>query len=357
MLVALRTHIRIDRRSNHGVRVAINRFGRTGRAAFRAAHELGAEIEWVAINDVAEPELLAQLLRHDTVYGRFAGSVDAVAGATIVDGVRIAIPSDTDPAKLPWSDLDVDVVIESTGRFRSREDAAKHLEAGARKVIISAPAKNPDVTVALGVNFEDAYDPAAHQIVSNASCTTNCLAPLAKVLHEGLGIRHGVMTTIHAYTGDQMLLDGPHKDYRRARAAACNLVPTTTGAATALGLVIPELAGKLQGYAVRVPVPTGSLVDLTIEVERPTTVDEVNELVARRADSGNLRGILAYSGEPLVSSDIVKSPYSSIFDSGLTKVVDGTQVKVVAWYDNEWGYSNRLVDLAQRVLVPVTVGV
>jgi glyceraldehyde 3-phosphate dehydrogenase len=338
------------------VRVAINGFGRTGRAAFRAAYEREADIEWVAINDLADPEMLAQLLRHDTVYGRFAGTVEAAAGAIIVDGVRIAVPSETDPAKLPWADLEVDVVIESTGHFRSREDAAKHLEAGARKVIISAPAKNPDVTVALGVNFDEVYDAEKHQIISNASCTTNCLAPLAKVLNEGLGIRHGVMTTVHAYTGDQMLLDGPHKDFRRARAAACNLVPTTTGAAKALGLVVPELDGKLQGYAVRVPVPTGSLVDLTIEVERPTSVEQVNEIVARRANVGNLEGILAYSNEPLVSSDIVKSTYSSIFDSGLTAVVDGTQVKVVAWYDNEWGYSNRLVDLAQLVLVPVTVG-
>ena len=335
------------------VRVAINGFGRTGRAAFRAAYEREADIEWVAINDLAEPAMLAQLLRHDTVYGPFAGSVAAVDGALVVDGVRIAVPAQTDPASLPWADLDVDVVIESTGRFRARADAAKHLEAGARKVIVSAPAKEPDVTVALGVNFDDVYDSDAHRIISNASCTTNCLAPVAKVLHEGLGIRHGLMTTVHAYTGDQMLLDGPHKDYRRARAAACNLVPTTTGAAKALGLVVPELAGKLQGYAVRVPVPTGSLVDLTIEVERPTSVEEVNEIVAGRADVGALEGILAYSEEPLVSSDIVKSPYSAIFDAGLTSVVDGTQVKVVAWYDNEWGYSNRLVELAQRVLVPV----
>ena len=335
------------------VRVAINGFGRTGRAAFRAAYEREADIEWVAINDLAEPAMLAQLLRHDTVYGPFAGSVAAVDGAIVVDGVRIAVPAQTDPTRLPWADLDVDVVIESTGRFRARADAAKHLEAGARKVIVSAPAKDPDVTVALGVNFDDVYDADAHRIISNASCTTNCLAPVAKVLHEGLGIRHGLMTTVHAYTGDQMLLDGPHKDYRRARAAACNLVPTTTGAAKALGLVVPELAGKLQGYAVRVPVPTGSLVDLTIEVERPTSVEQVNEIVARRADVGALEGILAYSEEPLVSSDIVKSPFSAIFDAGLTSVVDGTQVKVVAWYDNEWGYSNRLVELAQRVLVPV----
>ncbi len=339
------------------VRVAINGFGRTGRAAFRAAHERGAEIEWVAINDVADPAMLAQLLRHDTVYGPFAGTVELADRALVVDGHRIATPSGTDPARLPWAELGVDVVIESTGRFTARADAEKHLEAGARKVIVSAPAKSPDVTVALGVNFEQAYDPEKHRIISNASCTTNCLAPVAKVLHEAFGIRHGLMTTVHAYTGDQQLLDAPHKDYRRARAAACNLVPTTTGAAKALGLVVPELAGKLNGFAVRVPTPTGSLVDLTVEVERPTSVEEVNAVFADRADSGELRGILAYSEEPLVSSDIVRSPYSSIFDSGLTTVIDGTQVKVVAWYDNEWGYSNRLVDLALRVLVPAAVTV
>jgi glyceraldehyde 3-phosphate dehydrogenase len=338
------------------VRVAINGFGRTGRAAFRAAHEREADIEWVAINDLADPAMLAHLLKNDTVYGRFGGSVEVADGALVVDGVRIAVPGETDPAALPWGELGVDVVIESTGRFRTRADAAKHLEAGARKVVISAPAKEPDVTVALGVNFDDVYDAEVHHIISNASCTTNCLAPVAKVLHERLGIRHGLMTTVHAYTGDQQLLDGPHKDYRRARAAACNLVPTTTGAAKAVGLVVPELAGKLAGYAVRVPVPTGSLVDLTIEVERATTVEEVNEIVAARADRGALTGILRYSEEPLVSSDIVRSPFSSIFDSGLTTVVDGTQVKVISWYDNEWGYSNRLVDLVQRVLVPVPVG-
>ncbi len=337
------------------VRVAINGFGRTGRAMFRAAHEREAGIEWVAINDVADPEMLAQLLRHDTVYGPFPGAVEATEGALIVDGGRIAAPSIADPTALPWDELGVDVVIESTGRFRARADAKKHLEAGASKVIISAPAKDPDVTVALGVNFDEAYSAEAHQIISNASCTTNCLAPVAKVLHESLGIRHGLMTTIHAYTGDQRLLDAPHEDYRRARAAACNLVPTTTGAAKALGLVVPELAGRLHGYAVRVPVPTGSLVDLTLEVERPTTVEEVNSIVDARADQDELTGILAYSEEPLVSSDIVKSPYSAIFDGGLTAVIDGTQVKIVAWYDNEWGYSNRLVELAQRVLVPVAV--
>jgi len=336
-------------------RVAINGFGRTGRAAFRAAYERGSDIDWVAINDVADPAMLAQLLKHDTVYGPFPGEVAAEDDAVVVNGTRIPVPAETDPAWLPWAKLDVDVVIESTGRFRARSDAEKHLDAGARKVIVSAPAKDPDVTVVLGVNFDDVYDDAAHRVISNASCTTNCLAPVVKVLHEGFGIRHGLMTTVHAYTGDQRLLDAPHKDYRRARAAAWNLVPTTTGAAKAVGLVIPELDGKLHGYAVRVPVPTGSLVDLTVEVSRPTSVDEVNTFVAGRADSGPLEGILAYSEEPLVSSDIVKSPYSAIFDAGLTAVTDGTQVKVVAWYDNEWGYSNRLVDLATRVLVPATV--
>jgi glyceraldehyde 3-phosphate dehydrogenase len=338
------------------VRVAVNGFGRTGRAAFRAAHESGADIEWVAINDVAEPAMLAQLLKHDTVYGPFAGTVEVADGAIVVDGSRIVTPMQADPALLPWGDLGVDVVIESSGRFRDRADAGKHLEAGARKVIVSAPAKEPDVTVALGVNFET-YDPELDHIISNASCTTNCLAPVAKVLHEAIGIRHGVMTTVHAYTSDQQLLDGPHKDYRRARAAAANLVPTSTGAAKAIGLVVPALAGKLQGFAVRVPVPTGSLVDLTFETERKTSVEEVNGFVEQRADRGELEGILRYSEEPLVSSDIVRSPYSSIFDAPLTMVIDATLVKVVAWYDNEWGYSNRLVELAQRVLAPVPAAV
>jgi glyceraldehyde 3-phosphate dehydrogenase (phosphorylating) len=338
------------------VRAAINGFGRTGRAAFRAAIESDADIEWVAVNDVATPEMLAQLLKYDSVYGRFAGSVEAQADAIVVNGERVVTPRQADPAELPWNDLAVDVVIESTGRFRSRADAEKHLAAGAQKVIVSAPAKEPDVTVALGVNFET-YDPDRHHVISNASCTTNCLAPVAKVLHDALGIRHGLMTTVHAYTGDQQLLDGPHKDPRRARAAAVNLVPTSTGAAKAIGLVIPELEGKLHGFAVRVPVPTGSLVDLTVEVERPTSIDEINALFAEVADEGDFEGILRYSEEPLVSSDIVKSPYSATFDAPLTAVIDGTQVKVVAWYDNEWGYSNRLVELAQRVLSPVPIGV
>ncbi len=337
------------------VRVAVNGFGRIGRAALRAASETGAEIEWVAVNDVAEPELLAQLLRHDSVYGPFPGTVEAGDRSLIVDGVEIAALSEPDPARLPWAELGVDVVLEATGKFRKRPEAELHLTAGARKVLISAPATDPDVTVVLGVNFDEAYDPEHHAIVSNASCTTNCLAPVVKVLHEAFGIRHGVMTTVHAYTSDQRLLDAPHKDFRRARAAAANLVPTSTGAAKAIGLVMPELAGKLQGYAVRVPVPTGSLVDLTVELERPTDLEELNAAVRDRADAGALEGILRYSEEPLVSTDIVKSTYSSIYDAPLALVTGGTQVKVVAWYDNEWGYATRLVELAQRVLVPALV--
>jgi len=331
------------------VRVAINGFGRIGRTMFRAAREQGADIEWVAINDIVTPADVALLLRHDSVYGRFPGTVEALDGAIRVDDKEIPVFSETDPAALPWGELGVDVVIESTGAFRDRAGAAKHLAAGARKVIISAPGKDPDVTVVPGVNFDEAYDPERHDIISMASCTTNCLAPVAKVLHEAFGIRHGVMTTIHAYTGDQRLIDAPHKDPRRARSAAINLVPTSTGAAKAIGLVVPELAGRMQGFAVRVPVPTASMVDLTVEVESETTVEAVNAAV--RAAAGN--GILEYSEEPLVSSDIIGSPYSSVFDAGLTTVVDGTQVKVVSWYDNEWGYSARLAELAQRVLVPV----
>jgi glyceraldehyde 3-phosphate dehydrogenase len=334
-------------------RIGINGFGRTGRATFRAAHEQGAGLEWVGINDVMDIEMLAHLLRHDSVYGAFPGTVEVLDGAIRVDGTEIPVYSETDPARLPWGDVGADVVIESSGHFRDRAGAAKHLEAGARKVIISAPAKDPDVTVALGINFDHDYDPERHHIISNASCTTNCLAPVAKVLHEAFGIRHGVMTTIHAYTGDQRLLDAPHKDFRRARSAGVNLVPTSTGAAKAIGLVIPDLLGRLQGFAVRVPVPTASLVDLTVELEHETSAETVNHAMRAHADHGALAGILAYSEEPLVSTDIVKSPYSSIFDSGLTLVTGGTQVKVVAWYDNEWGYSSRLVDLAQRVLVPV----
>jgi glyceraldehyde 3-phosphate dehydrogenase len=335
------------------VRVGINGFGRTGRATFRAAHDSGAAIEWAGINDVMDIQMLAHLLRHDSVYGPFPGTVEVLDGALRVNGREIPVFAETDPAELPWGDVGAEVVIESSGHFRDRAGATKHLEAGALKVIISAPAKDPDVTVALGINFDDDYDPASHDIISNASCTTNCLAPVAKVLNDAFGIRHGVMTTVHAYTSDQQLLDAPHKDYRRARTAGINLVPTSTGAAKAIGLVIPDLVGRLQGFAVRVPVPTGSLVDLTVEVEHDTSAQAINLAMGERADQGALTGILAYSEDPLVSTDIVKSSYSSVFDSGLTLVTGGTQVKVVAWYDNEWGYSSRLVDLAQQVLVPV----
>jgi glyceraldehyde 3-phosphate dehydrogenase len=336
-------------------RVGINGFGRVGRCAFRSAFESGASIEWAAINDVADVATLAHLLRHDTVYGPFRGEIGVDGSALVVDGVRIPVFAETSPVAIPWADVSADVVLECTGKFRTRAEAAGHLAAGAEKVMISAPGKDVDATLVLGVNFET-YDPEAHTIVSNASCTTNCLAPVAKVLHEVLGIRHGVMTTIHAYTGDQRLVDLPHKDPRRARAAAANIVPTSTGAAKAIGLVIPELKGKLQGFAARIPVLTGSLVDLTVEVNRATSVDEVNSLFAEAA-SGELDGILSYSEEPLVSSDVIKSPFSSVFDSGLTIVTGGTQVKVIAWYDNEWGYSTRLVELAQQVLVPVALAV
>jgi glyceraldehyde 3-phosphate dehydrogenase len=339
------------------VKVAINGFGRIGRAFLRSAAERDADVEVVAVNDVADAATLAALLRRDSVYGAFPGTVEARDGALAVDGSEIRALAEAEPASLPWKELGVDVVVESTGRFRTRAAAAQHLDAGASKVIISAPAKGSepaDATVVLGVNFDEVYDPEAHHVITNASCTTNCLAPVAKVLHEAVGIRHGLMTTVHAYTADQNLLDGPHSDLRRARAGAINLVPTSTGAAKALGLVIPELEGRLHGYAVRVPLPTGSLVDLTVETERETSADEVNAAFRERADSGAMSGILAYNEEPLVATDIVGSPFSSIFDAPLTSVIDGTQVKVVAWYDNEWGYATRMVELAERVLAPVS---
>jgi glyceraldehyde 3-phosphate dehydrogenase len=340
-------------------RIAINGFGRIGRAVLRIAHEREADLEIVAVNDVTDAATLAYLLARDSVYGRFPGPVTVGDGVIDVAGHEVLALSGGDPADLPWADLGVDVVIEATGRFRTRADAQRHLDAGARKVILSAPAKGSepaDANVVLGVNFHEAYDPARHHIITNASCTTNCLAPVAKVLHETVGIRHGLMTTVHAYTADQRLLDAPHKDLRRARAAGVNLVPTSTGAAKALGLVIPELAGRLNGFAVRVPIPTGSLVDLTIEAERATSVEEVVTAFAARAAEGPLAGIMAYSEEPLVSSDIVGDPHSAVFDATMTTVVDGTQVKVVAWYDNEWGYANRLVELAELVLAGVPVG-
>jgi glyceraldehyde 3-phosphate dehydrogenase len=333
------------------VRVGINGFGRIGRNVFRAAHESDADIEIVGVNDITDAGTLAHLLKYDSVFGPFQGTVEVRDGALAIDGREVRVLAERDPAQLPWGDLGADVVIESTGLFTKRDDAAKHLDAGAQKVIISAPATEPDATVALGVNFDDVYDPENHHVISNASCTTNCLAPVAKVLHETVGIERGLMTTIHAYTADQRLQDAPHKDLRRARAAAINLVPASTGAAKAIGLVIPELQGKLHGMAVRAPVPTGSVVDLTVQVARETTVDEINDAFRSRADDGPLTGILQYTEDPIVSSDIVKSSYSSIFDSELTSVMDGTLVKVIAWYDNEWGYSNRCVELAQKVLV------
>jgi glyceraldehyde 3-phosphate dehydrogenase len=330
------------------VKAGINGFGRIGRNLFRAAKERGAEIDWVAVNDITDTQTLAHLLKYDSILGPYAGTVEATGNSLVVDGDELKVFAERDPAALPWGDLGADVVVESTGLFTDRENASKHLSAGAKKVIISAPAKEPDVTLALGVN-DDAYDKDAHQIISNASCTTNCLAPVAKVLHDSFGIEHGLMTTIHAYTADQRLQDMPHKDARRARAAALNLIPTSTGAAKAIGLVIPELAGKLNGVAVRAPIPTGSVVDLTVLVSKSTSVEEINGAMKAAAE-GSLEGILQYTEEPIVSTDIVKSPYSSIFDAELTAVLEGNFVKVFSWYDNEWGYSNRLIDLVGRVL-------
>jgi glyceraldehyde 3-phosphate dehydrogenase len=327
----------------------INGFGRIGRNVFRAAHAQGADIDWVGVNDITDTRTLAHLLKYDSVLGRFPGSVEPTETGISVDGKELRVFAERDPAALPWGDVGADVVVESTGLFTDRENASKHLEAGARKVVISAPAKGPDVTLALGVN-DEAYDRDSHHVVSNASCTTNCLAPVAKVLNDAFGIESGVMTTIHAYTADQRLQDLPHKDLRRARAAAINLVPTSTGAAKAIGLVIPELEGRLNGIAVRAPLPTGSVVDLVCRLGREASEEEINAAFRERADTGPLEGILQYSDEPLVSSDIVQSPYSAIFDSELTMVVEGGLVKVVAWYDNEWGYSTRVVDLIGRLL-------
>ncbi len=331
------------------VKVAINGFGRIGRNLYRAAYEAGSELEFAAVNDITDPATLAHLLRYDSMYGRFGGEVEVGDGAIVVDGAEIKVLSERDPRDLPWSELGVEVVIESTGLFTKREAAAKHLEAGAKKVLISAPATDPDVTVALGVNFDSDYDPARHHIISNASCTTNCLAPVAKVLHEAVGIERGLMTTIHAYTADQRLQDMPHKDLRRARAAAINLIPTTTGAAKAVGLVLPELDGRLNGIAVRAPVATGSVVDLTFEAGRETSAEAINAAM-REAAAGPLAGILSYTEDPIVSTDIVRDPHSSIFDAEQTAVIGGTLVKVFSWYDNEWGYSNRCVELAAKVL-------
>jgi glyceraldehyde 3-phosphate dehydrogenase len=330
------------------VQAGINGFGRIGRNLFRAAHAAGADIDWVGVNDLFDTKTLALLLKYDSILGPFPGTVEHTDHALIVDGKELKVFAEKDPAALPWGDVGADVVIESTGIFTDREGASKHLAGGAKKVIISAPATDPDVTLVLGVN-DDAYDPENHNIISNASCTTNCLAPVAKALHDAIGIEHGVMTTIHAYTQDQRLQDAPHKDPRRARAAALNLIPTSTGAAKAIGLVIPELKGKLNGISVRAPVPTGSLVDLVFTASKDTSVDEVNDAV-RAAAEGSMERYLQYTEDPIVSTDVVTSPYSSIFDSQMTMVVESRLVKVFSWYDNEWGYSNRLVDLTQRVL-------
>jgi glyceraldehyde 3-phosphate dehydrogenase len=331
------------------VKVGINGFGRIGRNFFRAAFERGIDLEFVAVNDITDAHTLAHLLKYDSTLGPFPGTVEAGDASIKVNGTDVKVLAERDPAKLPWKELGAEVVVESTGLFVDRENASKHLEAGADKVIISAPAKDPDVTVALGVNFEEAYDAAEHRIISNASCTTNCLAPVAKILNDGVGIKHGLMTTVHAYTADQRLQDMPHKDLRRARAAAINLIPTSTGAAKALGLVVPELEGRMNGISVRAPVPTCSVVDLVCEMERATSVEEVNELFSSQCDKGRYEGIIQYTSDAIVSSDVNKSPYSSVFDSQLTMITDKTLLKVVAWYDNEWGYSCRLTELAEKV--------
>src|SRR5215204_7590569 len=330
------------------LRIGINGFGRIGRNFFRAARSRDADLEVVAVNDIGDAKTMAHLLKHDSVLGALDAEVEASDGAIGVDGKELKLLTQRDPADLPWGDLGVQVVIESTGLFTKREDAQKHLDAGAEKVVISAPATDPDVTIVLGVN-DDAYDKEQHRIISNASCTTNCVAPLAKVLNDAWGIESGFMTTIHAYTNDQQILDLPHKDLRRARAAAINLIPTSTGAARAIGLVIPELKGKVDGVSVRAPVPIGSLVDLVVRLGSEVDGDEVNARFAELADKGPLEGILRYSDEPLVSSDIVGSSFSSIFDSDMT-MANGNMVKVFSWYDNEWGFSCRMVDLVHRLL-------
>ncbi len=329
------------------VRGGINGFGRIGRNFFRSVRKRGADVEVVAVNDLGDAKTMAHLLKYDSVLGPLGAEVEAGEGSITVDGAELKLLNERDPAALPWGDLGVDVVLESTGLFTKREQAQLHLDAGAPRVLISAPATDPDVTLVLGVN-DGAYDPAQHTIVSNASCTTNCVAPLAKVLHDTWGIESGFMTTIHAYTNDQQILDLPHKDLRRARAAAINLIPTSTGAAKAIGVVIPELEGKVDGVSVRAPVPIGSLTDFVVQLGAEVTADEVNARFRELADTGPLAGILQYSDEPLVSSDVVGSSYSCIFDSDLT-MAHGRAVKVFGWYDNEWGYSCRLVDLVQRL--------
>jgi glyceraldehyde 3-phosphate dehydrogenase len=329
------------------VNVAINGFGRIGRSFFRAALASGQDVNIVAVNDLTDPKALAHLLKYDSVGGRLSQDVAVDGDNLVVGGKKIQVLAERNPADLPWGALGVDIVIESTGFFTDAAKAKAHLDAGAKKVIISAPASGEDVTVVMGVNHGD-YDPANHHIISNASCTTNCLAPMAKVLHDAYGIEKGLMTTVHAYTADQNLQDGPHSDLRRARAAGLNIVPTSTGAAKAIGLVLPELKGKLDGFALRVPVPTGSITDLTVDLQKPATLEEIQDLYRKASDSGDLKGVLRYTDEPIVSSDIVGDSYSSIVDGGLIRVIDN-QVKISSWYDNEWGYSNRLVDLTSYV--------
>ncbi len=328
-------------------RVGINGFGRIGRNFFRAAKEQGADIDFVGVNDLTDAATLAHLLKYDSILGRYPGKVGHLESAISVDGDELKIFAERDPGSIPWGDLGADIVIESTGFFADRS-AEAHLKAGAKKVVISAPAKDPDVTLVLGVN-EDSYDAAKHDLISMASCTTNCLAPVVSILHEVFGIESGFMTTTHAYTGDQKLHDAPHSDLRRARAAALSIIPTSTGAAKAIGLVVPELKGKLDGFAMRIPVATGSVVDLVCTLSREASRDEINAAIKTRADQGRLKGVLEYTEDPIVSADIVGSPYSSIFDSKLT-MVHGRTAKVVSWYDNEWGFSNRLVDLVTKVL-------
>ena len=328
------------------VRIAINGFGRIGRNLFRAVREQGVDVEVVAVNDLTDPASLAHLLKYDSVHRRFPGEVRVEGGDLVVDGRTVRVLSERDPAALPWGDLGVDVVVESTGFFTERDGAAKHLTAGARKVIISAPAKNEDITIVMGAN-EGEYDPAAHHVISNASCTTNSVVPMAKVLHEAFGIAQGLMTTVHAYTGDQRIHDAPHSDLRRARAAAVSIVPTTTGAARAAALALPEMKGRLDGMALRVPIPDGSVTDLSLVLERDVTADEVNAAM-RAAAEGPLRGVLEYCEDPIVSIDIVGNPHSCVFDS-LATMASGRLVKVLGWYDNEWGYSCRLAELTALV--------
>ncbi|QXM05688.1 type I glyceraldehyde-3-phosphate dehydrogenase [Crassaminicella indica] len=331
------------------VKVAINGFGRIGRNAFKVAMEkTDANFEIVAINDLTDPATLAHLLKYDSCFGKFNGTVEVKEGAIVVNGKEIKIYAERDPENLPWKELGVEIVIESTGIFRDKEKAEKHIKAGAKKVIISAPAKNEDITIVLGVN-EEKYDPKNHHVISNASCTTNCLAPFAKIVDEKFGIKKGLMTTVHSYTNDQRILDLPHSDLRRARAAAESIIPTTTGAAKAVALVLPQLKGKLNGMAMRVPTPTVSVVDLVVELEKPATVEEINEAFKAAAE-GELKGILGYSDEPLVSVDYRQDPRSSIVDGLSTMVMDGNMAKIVSWYDNEWGYSNRVIDLVSYII-------